>query len=202
MSFWTYISGTIGVSPMGRTQPEKRYILDTVLSHLPLVTGSEGNLQTYVIQKNGHNQSCSHDEFGQWSNLGNGYNYNSGHPVFELQDNYIIVVDASLRDRHFNETLKEFNNWLCRLSKRVMVDDVLVRIDGYDKHLILQNTDDVYGQMFEEPSWGGSTEPTWSEYLMYSKAKQSEFPMLLAYKYYSDNENDVEVERRINYERE
>ena len=83
-----------------------------------------------------------------------------------------------------------------------MVNDVLVSIEGYDKHIILQNTDDVYSQMFEEPSWVGDGEPTWSEYLMYSKAKPSEFPMLLAYKYYSDNENDVEVERRINYERE
>ena len=196
MSFWTYISGIIEATSMGRTQPETRYILDTVLSHLPLVTGSENNMQTYVIQKNGHSISCSHDEFGQWSNLGN------GHHRFELQDQYIIVVDASLRDRIFDETLKEFSNWLCRLSKRVMVNDVLVRIDGYDKHIILQNTDDVYGQMFEEPSWVGSTEPTWSEYLMYSKAKQSEYPMLLAYKYYSDKENDTEVERRMIYERE
>ena len=41
MSWWTYINGTITVSPMGRTQAEKRYILETVLDHLPLVTGSE-----------------------------------------------------------------------------------------------------------------------------------------------------------------
>lgn len=42
MSWWTYINGSIVVYPMGRTQPEKKYILDTVLAHLPLVTGSEG----------------------------------------------------------------------------------------------------------------------------------------------------------------
>ena len=29
MSSWTYINGTITVSPIGRTQPEKKYILDT-----------------------------------------------------------------------------------------------------------------------------------------------------------------------------
>lgn len=28
MSNWTYINGTITVRPMGRTQPEKRYILE------------------------------------------------------------------------------------------------------------------------------------------------------------------------------
>ena len=51
VSFWTYVNGTITVSPMGRTQAEKRYILDTVLEHLPLVTGSEGDMDTYNIHK-------------------------------------------------------------------------------------------------------------------------------------------------------
>lgn len=41
MSWWTHINDTITASPMGRTQAEKRYILETVLDHLPLVTGSE-----------------------------------------------------------------------------------------------------------------------------------------------------------------
>lgn len=199
MSYWTYITGVIDVSPMGRTQAEMRYILDTVLSHLPLVTGSEGNMNTYVIQKNGHNVSCSHDEFGQWSNLGNGLNYGNGHPLFESQMDYIIAVHASLRDRFFDETLKEFNNWLCRLAKRVMVNDVLVRVDGCNRQAVLQNTNEVYSQMFEDSSWLNNGKPTWCEYLMYDKAKQSGYPMLLAYKYFSDTENDAEVERRMEY---
>ena len=68
MSYWTYIQGTITVSPIGRTQAQKRYILDTVLSHLPIVSGSEKDMDVYVIQKNGHNSSCSHDEFGERTN--------------------------------------------------------------------------------------------------------------------------------------
>ena len=56
MSWWSYINGTITVAPMGRTQAEKRYILDTVLEHLPRVSGgSEGDMNVYVIQKNGYN---------------------------------------------------------------------------------------------------------------------------------------------------
>ena len=51
MSSWTYINGTVTVHPMGRTQPEKRYILETVLNHLPRVTGSEGDMDVYIIQK-------------------------------------------------------------------------------------------------------------------------------------------------------
>lgn len=59
MSSWTYITGTITVSPIGRTQAEKRYILDTVLAHLPIVK----DMDVYVIQKNGHNSSCFYDAF-------------------------------------------------------------------------------------------------------------------------------------------
>lgn len=59
MSYWTYINGTITVCPMGRTQPEKRYILETVLNHLPRVTGSEGDIDVYIIQKNG--KLCTYD---------------------------------------------------------------------------------------------------------------------------------------------
>ena len=62
MSWWTYINGTIEVRPMGRTQAEKRYILETVLNHLPLVTGSERDMNVYIIQENGTNSSSSCDE--------------------------------------------------------------------------------------------------------------------------------------------
>lgn len=162
MSSWTYITGTIRVEPFGRTQPEKRYILDTVLAHLPLVTGSEKNMDVYITQVNDYNSSSSCDEFGHWSNIGD---YDQG---FRRQDAYLITVDASLRDRRFETTLKEFNNWICRLSKRVLVDDVLVKISGYEKSVILQNTDDVYGEMYEMPSWAGENgdKSAWWEYLM------------------------------------
>lgn len=41
MSLWTHINGTITIDAIGRTQAENKYILDTILEHLPLVTGSE-----------------------------------------------------------------------------------------------------------------------------------------------------------------
>ena len=36
------ISGVVTVSVVGRTQPEKRYILETVLDHLPEISASLG----------------------------------------------------------------------------------------------------------------------------------------------------------------
>ncbi len=42
-------------------------------------------------------------------------------------------------------------------------------------------------------------ESNWCEYLMWDRAKDSMFSMVLRYKYFNDEENDKEVERRIRY---
>lgn len=197
MSWWTYINGTVTVSPMGRTQAEKRYILETILDHLPVVSGSERDMEIYIIQKNGYSSSSSHTEFGEWG----GYRDRKTLST-KVQDQYILVVNASLRDRMFSETFREFQNWLCRLAKRVSVEDVLVEISAYEQSLIVRNKNDIYGKMFEYPSWCNDTgEPTWCEYLMWNRAKNSDYPMILGYKYFDDEENDKEVVRRLQYER-
>lgn len=211
MSYWTYINGTITVCPMGRTQPEKRYILETVLNHLPRVTGSEGDMDVYIIQKNGYSNSCSCDEFGEvTNNLIDRYgrkNRNRG--WLQTQDEYILVINGALRDREFEQTYKEFMKWFVRLCKRVGCKDVLIEIKGYDKSTIIKNRniqkekysfESVFDNLFEEPSWcNNSKEPNWCEFMIYDKAKNSDYPMMLAYKYFNDKENDKEVERRMNY---
>jgi hypothetical protein len=55
--------------------------------------------------------------------------------------------------------------------------------------------------MEEYPSWSKESdgEPCWCEHLMWDNAKNSDYPMLLEYKYFSDEENDAEVERRMKY---
>jgi len=210
MSYWTYVNGTITVHPMGRTQPEKRYILDTVLNHLPRVTGSEGDMNVYVIQKAGHNSSSSCDEFGEiTNNLLDYYGYKSRNGWLQTQDEYILVVNGALRDREFNETFREFMKWTVRLGKRVGIEDILVEIKGYDKSTIIKNTNvknkrysykDVFSELFESPSWCNDTdEINWCEYMMYDNAKNSNYPMVLAHKYFQDEENDKEVERRMSY---
>ena len=196
---------------MGRTQAEKRYILETVLDHLPFVTGSGGSMNVYIIQKNGCNSSSSHTEFGVWG----GYRKWKALSL-DIQDEYILVVDGSLRDRMFEQTYREFQKWLCRLAKRIDVEDVLVEIKGYEQSTIIRNPhvkskyskhscDTIYGQMHEKPTWCYDDdefgEPNWCEYLMWSRAKDSSLPMMLEYKYIANKENDEETERRIKYER-
>ena len=213
MSYWTYITGSITVSPIGRTQAEKRYILDTVLAHLPIVSGSEKDMNVYVIQKNGHNSSCSCDEFGErTNNLTDWYgNKTRSRGWLYTQDEYILVVDAALRDREFNQTYREFVKWLVRLGKRVMIYNVLVKISGYNKSTIIKDYcvqnekyswQNVFDNLFENPSWTNDDgEVNWCEYMLYPRAKNSDYPMLSAYKYFNDKENDEEVKRRMEYER-
>lgn len=215
MSWWTYINGTITVSPMGRTQAEKRYILDTVLDHLPIVSGSERDMEVYVIQKRGHDCSSSHDELGQrTNNLTDRYGYKTRkRGLLHKQNEYILLINGALRDREFDQTYREFQKWLCRLAKRVEIVNVLVEIKEYDKLAIIRNPkvkrekewNTIYGQMFEDPTWCKNdkerNEPNWCEYLMWDRAKNSMYPMKLGYKYFKDEENDQEVERRLAYER-
>ena len=196
MSSWTYITGIITVSPMGRTQPEKRYILDTILEHMPRVTGSEEDMHVHVIQKHGHDCSSSHNEFGEWIPWKKN----------RTQSDYFIIIEAALRDRYFEETLRELNKWLNRLAKRAGIWGLMVKLTGYDskqerRELIISNSE-PYEKMAEWPSWiteKSNGEPMWCEYMMWESAKDANYPMLLAYKYYNDPENDAEVERRMNY---
>ena len=37
---------------------------------------------------------------------------------------------------------------------------------------------------------------------LWDRAKNSDYPMLLGYKYFIDEENDKEVERRMEYEKQ
>lgn len=62
MSMWTYVRGLIELGVPGRTQAEKDYILQTVVDHLPKVTGSEGDVDIHIVRAYGHNMWSNRDE--------------------------------------------------------------------------------------------------------------------------------------------
>lgn len=200
MSWWTYINGIIKVSPLGRTQAEKTYILQTVLDHLPLVTGSEGDMEVYVNEgKYGRSSSCSRDEFGMaTNNLRDRYGYrNQREGWLDCNESYIITISSSFRDRMFEETLKEFEIWLQRLAKRVTVEDILVKVTGDWGRKYVFDDYKPYNAMFEYPSWSDENgEPNWCEYLMWSRYKDWSLPLDYIVKYYDCPEADEEFERR------
>lgn len=202
MSSWVHIYGTICVSPMGRTQAEKSYILQTVLDHLPCVSGSEDDMKIYTRMKDGYNSSSSHDEFGRLSNLLiNRYGKHSIDGWLQVQKDYLLIIDADLRDRYYKETVRDFQKWLCRLSKRVMVENILVNIsDDYTDEKMLIDNPSPYTLMFEMPTWSQMNfdgEPNWCEYLMWNSMDEDSFPRILGYKYYNDSDNDKKVQEWI-----
>lgn len=203
MSSWTHIDGIINVSAFGRTSYESRYILDTVLDHLPAVWGSEGNMKVYVVTPDYYRMSSSHDEFG------NPYWKMENHEgnCMEINNDYILVVRGDLRDTEYFTTYRNFQKWLCRLSKRIFVDAVLVNIRGDwwpHHHTTLQygvnNEYNPYSYMYEysiDCMENDNWEPNWAEYLLWDRGVNTDMPMMLAYKYYEDEENNLECERRM-----
>lgn len=179
MSFWSYVRGMIEVYPMGRTQAEMRYILETVLFHLPPVTGSEENMKVHIVQKSGFNYNSSADEFGQDTGMGNSH-YGR---FFNTQSCYFLIVEGDLRDRLFDQTYEEFQKWLCRLAKRMPVIDVMVEVKGYNKAAMIRNGNNQYTNMLEAGSWYDKDSINWCEYLMWEQAENSYLPDILAEKY-------------------
>lgn len=164
MSVWTSIRGTVDVNPLGRTQAEKRYILETVLAHLPVVTGSEDDMNVYVVQPKGFDQSSNVDELGfRTNNLINYYGKKDRiYGSHRVQGRYILVLDGDLRDRAFCDTYRQLHKWLCRLAKRIYISRVLIEIESFNKEVIIKNTEDCYSKMFE-------FEDGWYEYLLWDK---------------------------------
>ena len=182
MSWWTYVKGIDEIRPLGRTQTEKRYILETVLDHLPRVTGTERDMNIYIVQKAGYDMSDSHSEFEQRTHLGNGRRGN-----FETQGTYYLLVEGSLRDREFQETYRELQKWLCRLAKRVSVEDVMIEVKGWNRKKLIRNDNDRYTKMFETVSWVDKNSINWCEYLMwkpYGTHRMVGYPEKLVEKYY------------------
>ena len=69
MSCWTYVTGVIEVDTCARSDAEAMYLAQTVVNHLPRITGSERSVEFHLSQPNGYCSSSNVDEFDQPSNL-------------------------------------------------------------------------------------------------------------------------------------
>lgn len=174
MSWWTHINGLILVKPAGRTQPEKRYILETVLDHLPKVSGSEKNMKIHIVQKAGYSGSANFNEFFETVRQGD---------FIEIQDSYYLILEGDFRDRMYEQTFRELNKFLNRLAKRIYVDDILIRLTGWDKETIISNPD-PYQDMYEYSANSSEDEPAWWEYLFWDRdLSGGDYPEKLTRKY-------------------
>ena len=203
MSLWSYVHGAITVSPPGFTQAHKAYVLDTILAHLPQVTGSEKNMQTYVSQCNGHDASYGCDEFMT------PYQFSpkaacKDRGFMHLQSHYLITVRGQLRDRHVELTHRELLRWLVRLAKRVYIDEVTISVFGDAlesciRPMIITNEKGKFSSLYEwSPCDEENAPPAWTDFMMWER-DESGLPLELAYKYYNDSDLDREIERRKQY---
>ena len=71
MSRWTYVSGVIKVDTFARSSAEAIYLAQTVVNHLPQISGSEGPAHYYLNLMQGCCASSKCDEFNRRSNLCN-----------------------------------------------------------------------------------------------------------------------------------
>lgn len=173
MSWWTYVNGLIMVEPAGCTQPEKRYVLETVLAHLPKVTGSEEDMKIHIVQKEGYSGSANFNEFFETV-------YRED---FKTQDCYYLILEGQFRDRMYEQTFRELNKFLNRLAKRVYVDDILIRLTGWDKEIVISNSD-PYQDMYEYSADSNKDEPAWWEYLLWDRDPSGgSYPEKLTHKY-------------------
>lgn len=147
MSIWAYINGTITLDVEGKTQVEGEYLLKNTLQYLPDVIpnpNSERQFDIFINQPIATNQSISHDEYGvcvsypkynieNMNRFAVPYNYRYHDGWIDKNSRFILTIHGSFRDCTFTDCLKSFNNWLCRLSSRLWVTDMLIRVTGIDR---------------------------------------------------------------------
>lgn len=149
MSRWTFISGVIRVGTPARSTEQAEYIVKTVLNHLPQVTGSERNMCVTITPSAFYSASHDTDEFDEKTdNLKDG--------DFCIYTDYLLTVEGNLRDRLIQETHREFVRWLCRLSKRLGVDDICVKITDHRGREMLITDSRGFEVLYEIP-------PLWVE---------------------------------------
>ena len=144
MSSWTYVSGLIEVDTFAQTDAEAIFKAQTVVEHLPRITGSEGPAHFVVTPMPGwHNRSSSLDELGHHSDLGE-RQYPRRWSVFRTQSSVLLTLHGNMRDRWFDQTLFETTKCLSRLASRLHVRDCLVRVSGFDRQYIFDSPDWLY----------------------------------------------------------
>lgn len=137
MSWWTYVRGIVEVDTFADSDPEAMFMAQTVVNHLPRITGSERDVSVYCVRPNGANMSSNCDEFDIPSNL---YTPGSYFRSFETQTKILIVLSGNLRDRKLPETLRETSKFLSRLASRLPIDHCLISVsDMHHKSYIFND---------------------------------------------------------------
>lgn len=106
---------------------------------------------------------------------------------------YQIIIEGKLRDTYFDDIYHKFMKWLCRLSKRLYVENVCVEIHenfyAGKEAVIIDKNGEVYGQLYEYPLGtvgNKNNEPSWTDYLRGERAEGLTIPKLLEQKHHKN----------------
>lgn len=179
MSHWSTIQGTLTIDEFsGVTQPEIDYIIRSTLQSLPDVNPSfhakpthyqsEHHFDIFLNYSSLNRASCTHDDNQVYAghrtyNLENknrfvpNYNlYSNTSKMLETCTTCIVTVDGLFRDAFFEDTLRDFMNWLLRLSTKLYIDGVCVRVGGdrlnnHDEYAsyIITDKDCYFGERYQ-----------------------------------------------------
>lgn len=178
MSHWSSITGTLTIEVFSATtQPEINYILQSVFQTLPDVNPSlhthpyypsEHHFDIFLNNPSINRVSCTHDDNFTYAghktyNLENknrfvpNYNeYQNSAKMLEVCTTYIVTVNGLFRDSFFGPTLRDFTKWLLRLSSKLYVRDICVKVEGdrldkTDEYVsyVITDRDDYWGNRYE-----------------------------------------------------
>jgi hypothetical protein len=111
MSNWSSINGTIHFSyNVGwrddLVEPIMKYIVDKAI-----FTGSEGNAKVEISNKTFGPRYYIHEI------MINEYNKNIPYENINVVDSFTVSIKGNLRNREYNDTVKEFEDWIKFINK-------------------------------------------------------------------------------------
>jgi hypothetical protein len=111
MSNWSSINGIIqfGYGAYWRddlAEPIMKYIVDKAV-----FTGSEGNAEVKISNKTFSSRYDIHEIMIK------DYDKNIQFENIQVIDSFTVTIKGNLRDRDYNETIKEFNDWINFINK-------------------------------------------------------------------------------------
>lgn len=125
MSYWTRVTGAIVMDTCSESTEQTLFIASTIMKHLPRITGSEKPADYHIAVRDGHNCTSTSDEFGRTTDL-----MDDG--LHQYQSQAVLTVTGDLRDRRFEQTLRETAKMLARLASRVLIEDCSLTVRGSD----------------------------------------------------------------------
>lgn len=116
--------------------------LRTVLRHLPAVRDEEGDMSVDIVEP----QKTYH----RWYTDSLGTHKNNCPELSGPHEELFVSVFFSPRRLSFDDTLRAFTKWLTRLGRNVPILDLCVKIEGWDRRVIIDDPEPWYLIEFDE----------------------------------------------------